>query len=187
MKPPPIHEPFTGAELLGQLGAVREWGAEFWSSFDDRDFFAPLGDAWSPADNVRHLIRSNRPVARALTVPRFVLQLRFGFSRQSSRSYSALRADYREALAGGLQAGSFAPSALPSDRETAAERLQILTRWSDSIADLESALEKWSERALDRVRLPHPGLGLLTVREMLFFTLYHNTHHALGVAQRTER
>jgi hypothetical protein len=37
---------------------------------------------------------------------------------------------------------------------------------------------------LDRLRLPHPGLGLLTVREMLLFTLYHNTHHVLGVERR---
>jgi hypothetical protein len=46
------------------------------------------------------------------------------------------------------------------------------------------ALQGWSEQALDRLRLPHPGLGLLTVREMLLFTLYHNAHHVFGVAQR---
>lgn len=28
-------------------------------------------------------------------------------------------------------------------------------------------------------------LGKLTVREMLFFTLYHNLHHAQNVARRT--
>jgi hypothetical protein len=29
--------------------------------------------------------------------------------------------------------------------------------------------------------LPHPLLGPLSVREMLFFTVYHNTHHVLNV------
>jgi hypothetical protein len=36
---------------------------------------------------------------------------------------------------------------------------------------------------LERIRLPHPLLGRLTTREMLFFTLYHNQHH-VEVAKR---
>ena len=49
---------------------------------------------------------------------------------------------------------------------------------------LHGAITRWGERALDRFRLPHPALGQLTVREMLFFTLYHNLHHVLNVAAR---
>jgi uncharacterized damage-inducible protein DinB len=37
---------------------------------------------------------------------------------------------------------------------------------------------------LDRLRLPHPALGKLTVREMLFFTIYHNIHHVENVVRR---
>jgi hypothetical protein len=51
-------------------------------------------------------------------------------------------------------------------------------------AELYGAVEGWSERALDRFRLPHPALGQLTVREMLHFTLYHNLHHVENVAAR---
>ena len=45
----------------------------------------------------------------------------------------------------------------------------------------------WSERALDRYRLPHPLLGRLTVREMLLFTLYHSVHHFSLVSTRVEQ
>jgi hypothetical protein len=45
----------------------------------------------------------------------------------------------------------------------------------------------WSERQLDRIRLPHPVLGKLSVREMLFFTLYHNQHHIEAVKRRLTR
>ena len=38
-------------------------------------------------------------------------------------------------------------------------------------------LGNWSEKDLDKYKLPHPLLGKLTVREMLFFTIYHNEHH----------
>jgi hypothetical protein len=54
-------------------------------------------------------------------------------------------------------------------------------------ANLHSAIDTWGERGLERLRLPHPALGLLTVREMLFFTLYHNLHHVLNVADRLGR
>ena len=32
--------------------------------------------------------------------------------------------------------------------------------------------------------MPDPALGQLTVREMLYFTLYHNLHHVRNVAGR---
>lgn len=182
--PAPVAEPFTGAELARDLAAVRDWGAAYWRALPGDDFFAPLAGGWSPADHVRHLARSNRPVARALELPRVVLLARFGATWRDSRGYSELRAAYREALDGGLQAGRFAPDPLPATRRNDAERLDTLERWSATLTRLAAATRDWSERGLARLRLPHPGLGLLTVREMLLFTLYHNTHHVLGVARR---
>lgn len=184
MKPPPLSEPFTKSEILRDLSAVHDWSAEYWRSFDRAEFFAPLGDAWSPADNVRHLIKSNRPVAQALKVPKLFLLLRFGFTRRPSRSYSALKATYYEALDSGLKAGRFGASPIPPDQQTDERREQELTKLSQTFSDLSAAIQGWSEKALDRLRLPHPGLGLLTVREMLLFTIYHNTHHVLGVERR---
>lgn len=185
-RPSPIAEPFTRPEILRDLDAVRAWGAEFWEGFGVDEFFAPIGEAWSPADNVRHLIKSNRPVARALGLPRVALLLRFGFTFRPSRTYPKLRATYHEALASGLRAGDYTPKPLPSGEQSAEQRQEILARYSQSLSDLGAALQGWSEGSLDRLRLPHPGLGMLTVREMLFFTLYHNTHHVFGVVQRRQ-
>ena len=50
--------------------------------------------------------------------------------------------------------------------------------------NLTRSASGWGEWTLDRLRLPHPALGRLTVREMLFFTLYHNLHHVENVARR---
>lgn len=184
LPPAPVSEPFTAADLARDFSAVREWGSLFWQAVPADRFFESMDGAWSPADHVRHLIKSNRAVARALDMPRLVLLLRFGFTTRASRSYSALRATYKEALDAGLRAGSFTPSPLATPQQTADERARILDNWSVTLTTLESGARKWSERALNRLRLPHPGLGSLTVREMLFFTLYHNTHHVHGVAKR---
>lgn len=184
MKPSPITEPFSKAEILRDLEAVREWSLEFWRRFEAAAFFAPLGDAWSPADNVRHLVKSNRPVARAMDLPRLVLYFRFGIGRRRSRGYSDLRSTYHEALGAGLTAGRFTASPVAAEERTAEGQERILRNLDGTFDALGNALRRWPERALDRARLPHPGLGLLTVREMLLFTLYHNTHHVMGVQRR---
>jgi hypothetical protein len=184
VEPAPIHEPWTAAEVARDLTAVREWSARFWQQFDVPEFFAPMGEAWSPADHVRHLVKSNRPVAMALGLPKLVLLLRFGLARRPSATYSQLVARYHGALAGGLKAGRYAASPLAPERQTAEERQRSLANLDETAAAVGRALGKWSERALDRLRIPHPGMGPLTVREMAFFTLYHNTHHVFAAARR---
>jgi hypothetical protein len=125
-------------------------------------------------------------VARALSLPRVLLLLRFGVSQRPSRPYTALVGSYREALGGGLQAGRFAARPLAPTEQDEPHRDEFLGQLSGTLADVASQLQTWSERSLDRLRLPHPGLGLLTVREMVMFTIYHNSHHVLGVARRSQ-
>ena len=191
MRPAPVDDPFTRDELRRDLAAVREWSGEFWSSFEPDAFFAPFGEAWSPADNVRHVAKANRPVALALRVPRILVLLRYGITGRRSRRYAELVEVYRRALANGLRAGRYAARPLGPEERTAEARTRALALLDSSLADVHSALAGWSERGLDRLRLPHPGIGMLTVREMVTWTIYHNTHHVANVVrlqqQRNER
>ena len=186
MEPTPVNEPYTAAELARDLQAVREWSARYWQRFDVADFFAPIGGGWSPAGHVRHLVKSNRPVAVALGIPKAILALRFGLTWRPSRRYSDLVAFYHAALSRGLKAGRYEASPLPPERHNDAQRRESLAALDDSLAALVRQVPRWGERALDRLRLPHPGIGMLTVREMTMFTVYHNTHHVLGVARQLE-
>ncbi len=38
-------------------------------------------------------------------------------------------------------------------------------------------MNKYSEEELDKYILPHPLMGKVTLREMLYFTIYHVQHH----------
>jgi hypothetical protein len=42
---------------------------------------------------------------------------------------------------------------------------------------LVNNLHKWSEKNLDNTAVPHPLIGKLTLRKMLYFTIYHMKHH----------
>ena len=180
----PVNEPFSKDDLRRDYAAVRAWSEAFWLSFEPEEFFAPIGEAWSPADNVRHLLKSNGPVERGLKFPKLLVFLRFGVSLRKSRSYSELVATYKEALGDGLTAGRFAARPLAVEEQTPEVQKRVVAELSATLENLASAFGRWSDLSLDRLRFPHPGLGLLTVREMLFFTLYHNTHHVIGVAKR---
>jgi hypothetical protein len=56
------------------------------------------------------------------------------------------------------------------------------------VSKLCLSLDTYSEDELDQYILPHPLLGKLTLREMLFFTIYHVKHHEnLIINQVSER
>lgn len=179
-----IRPPRTAAELVAELERAAAADDAFWQRFEIHEFFAPIGRAWSPADNVRHLAKSTRPVASALRLPAIVVRAMFGGAERPSRDYPRLVADYRAALAAGGDAGRYAPRPLTGELEPSVERERILAAKRTADVELVARAGRWRERALDRAVLPHPLLGKLTVREMLFFTLYHGAHHVANVERR---
>ena len=170
----------------GKSEIIEAWSDEylevgrFFAAIDGDAFFAAPAGVWSPAENLVHLIRSARPVATALRMPKPLLRLRFGRMDRPSQSFAELRATYLDvALAGGAVAsGGFVPQVTGSGREV---KQRILTAWNGTGRQLERMLAPWPEEALDRLALPHPLLGKLSVREILFFTLYHTMHHVNDV------
>jgi len=176
--------PRSGAEIIAALHEVHRGSVAYWATFSDAEFFAPVDTAWSPADNVRHLSKSVRAVQQGLRLPPFVVRLVFGAASGPARDYETIRTIYRDRLAQGASAGRFAPAPKPAAADPAAERRRIMRAHEASVADLTARIAKWSEAQLDSRALPHPLLGKLSVREMLFFTVYHNTHHVANVQRR---
>lgn len=176
--------PASGPEFADALGALLASGNAYLATVPDAAFFAPQGSAWSPAGHVRHLQASSAPLALALKLPRWVLSLRFGRGSGHSRSFAEMREAYLATLSSGGQAGRFAPAAEPFPADPRARRNEILNAWAAVTVELQGVIRRWPEPAFDSHRLPHPLLGLLTVREMLAFTVYHTAHHLRRVAER---
>jgi hypothetical protein len=176
--------PFEGAEVVAELRRLHEECEAYLRTLPADVFVQRQGEKWSPAEHVRHLSKSIRPLVLALGLPRFILWVRFGRAAVASRPFDVMRETYRARLAAGATAGRFAPSPQPPPGDAAGYREAVLVPWRTTNAELQSRIAGWDEAALDRYRLPHPALGKLTVREMLFFTLYHNAHHLNLVASR---
>lgn len=126
---------------------------------------------WSPAQQAEHLVKSVRPVTLAFSLPKFVLPLIFGRANRQSRTYDDLIAKYKAKLAaGGTASKPFVPG-IPENPAAVYAELE------KTVASLCNRMESFSEEQLDTLILPHPLLGKLTLREMLYFTAYHAQHH----------
>lgn len=178
-----IPEPATSTQIAATLERVQEESVAYWSGFDTAAFFAKIDGHWSPAENVRHLIKSIRPVTKALGLPRLVLRIMFGWPRRNSTPWPEIQSRYLGLLDAGGNAGRFAPSER-EETDLEAGRARIMGQFVLANRDLRAAIAKWPDRLLDRYQLPHPLLGKLTLREMLIFTAYHQVHHLDGVRRR---
>ncbi|MFN8582997.1 MAG: DinB family protein [Gemmatimonadaceae bacterium] len=180
-------EPYAIADLARTLGRLTREGAALMEGLPLEVFFAPQRDRWSPAEHVRHLVKSSRPLILAYRLPRFVSKVLFGSATTPSRTFVALRDDYRSLLAAGGKAGRFAPSAEGTPRDPAARRREILAAWHDVNDRVSTAWTRWRGIQLDQAVFPHPLLGKLTAREMAMFTVYHTSHHLTLVRDRLPR
>jgi len=179
-----LKDPFSKDEVLQSLAGVNREVADYFAAIPANAFFTPFPAAWSPAENLVHLIKSVSPVAKALKLPKLLLRVLFGVSKKSSRRFHQLKNDYRRVLAkGGRATGRYIPTVqVATEFEPAQKR--ILLKWNEVGERLLAGVRAWNEDDLEKMRLPHPLLDKLTAREMLFFTLYHNLHHVNNVRQR---
>ncbi len=128
---------------------------------------------WTTGQHLDHLIKSVLPLNQAFLLPKFVYRLKFGKPNRPPRDFAALVARYKEKLAGGGQAPSrFVPPVV-----ALGQKHLLIEKFSKEYQILANKTLKWKEADLDAYLLPHPLLGKVTVREMLFFTVYHIVHH----------
>ncbi len=146
---------------------------QYLGSLDEHSFLFSPAEKWSAAEHLDHLLKSVQPVNLALLLPNFVLKMMFRKANRPSKSYEELVEKYKAKLsAGGKAPKAFAPKKISfNERETNLKKLESLA------AAIAKKTNKYSDEDLDTLILPHPLLGKLTLREMLYFTAYHCTHH----------
>lgn len=164
----------TKAEIISRLQEKHQQFTAYIVSLSDADFMYSLhGEKWTAGQQMDHIRLSVSPLGMAFGLPKFIPRLLFGKAKRPSENYDTVVAKYRHALAnGGIAVKGYAPKTIPL-----AEKAALKTQTDQTLTHVLRRLEKYSEQDLDTLRLPHPLLGKLTLREMLYFTLYHVQHH----------
>jgi DinB superfamily len=142
------------------------------SSFSEQKFAQiPPDGKWSVGQHLDHLIRSTKPLNMVLDFP-IILRI-FGKANRPSRSFDELVAKYQGVLeAGGVATGRYIPAIILGE-----QKKKMMSELEKQKLKLKKNIDSWSESLLDRVVIPHPLIGKLTAREMMFFTIYHTSHH----------
>ena len=166
-------------ELFAGLRDANQRVTQWFTEIPAENFFTRQGEIWSASDNVDHLIRSHKPISKALKLPKFTLQAMFGKPERRSKTYEEICDLYRAEIARGAQAsGRFLPEQQSPVENAEEKKAELLEQWSKASTELVAVAEKWGDNDLDGYLLLHPLIGKLTIREMLFFTIYHNLRHA---------
>jgi hypothetical protein len=148
---------------------------------EEEFLYAPI-DKWTAAQQLDHIHKSVKPLTQAMGYPKFIPRLLFGKANRPSKTYEELINRYNEKLSlGGRASGRFVPPTIAASQKDGLIKL-ILT----SVNKLCNRIEKFSETELDNLILPHPLLGKITIREMLYFTAYHVAHHKAIIKRALE-
>jgi hypothetical protein len=169
----------TRDEIKKALLAKHKDFGDYILSLNESDFTRSRQLKWTAGQQLDHICRSTSLLPLGLTMPRFMTRILFGKPNRPSMDYHTLVKKYGTVLAnGGKASGIFIPRKVNfSNRE------QLANRLLKQVSKINAALDGITEADLDEYRLPHPLLGKLTLREMMYFTLYHVDHHKAKTAE----
>jgi hypothetical protein len=160
-------------EIIAELRSSFKALSDTCRVVDDSVFNESRSGKWTPAENFQHLVSATKMTSLAFTLPKFMHVMLYGKPRRTSHGFSKVISNYTQKLNEGAQAsGVYVP------KKTNYHKHDLTTRLHNEGNKLIAALEnKWTDEQLDNYQISHPILGLLTVRELAYFTIYHNGHH----------
>lgn len=149
---------------------------QFLNTHDDLKWNQGPEGKWTTGQHVIHLIQSTKPLNKALSVPKFILQYKFGKANRNARSYDEVVTRYLDKLAkvdGKITSpySSKMPETPPTGKD---ELINELTKQKDILL---KKLDKHSEKQLDKYLVPHPAMGRMILREIIMWSAYHTEHH----------
>ena len=170
-------------QIISQLQKNHRDFTDYIKSLREEDLLFTTDNKWTAGQQAEHILRSIKPVKLAFTLPKFLLKLFFGSANRPSRTYEQLLSRYKEKLAaGGRASGRFIPQpvAFNAKQKICNEILLV----NDALC---KRVDSCTEEDLEKYILPHPLLGKLTLREMLYFNILHAAHHKNSVAMLLHR
>ena len=163
----------TRGEISDKLQVTTKEFTNYITTLSEEDFYYSYNDKWNAGQQMEHIYKSIVPLNKALILPKAIMKMNFGKANRPSRTYEELVERYKEKL----QSGGQAPAQFEPDGVSYEKRFKLADKLVKAAHTLTKRLKKFTEEDLDLLILPHPLLGKLTLREMMYFTDYHTKHH----------
>ncbi len=145
------------------------------NGLSDDDFLRSPNQKWTAGQQLEHIIQSVIPVQKAFELPKTVLEAKFGTTNRTNKDYDELVTHYLLVLKENqnyVLPEKFDPARISlKDKKAKLDFLETL------IEKLIHNMLNYNDHHLETQILPHPLMGKLTLREILYFTAYHVKHH----------
>jgi len=139
----------------------------------DEEYLYAYQQKWTAGQQLEHIVLCVKPLVQVFSMDKAAIEKNFGAFAGPGRSYETLLALYHEKL----QEGGKAPTRFVPETTGIDQRAALLETLTKLIHSLCAKIETFTEQELDTLCLPHPLLGNLTLREMLYNATYHVEHH----------
>jgi DinB superfamily len=147
----------------------------------NEDHFFHSDGKWSIAENLEHLRLSFARSKKGLFIPKFLSKMMFGKPAHSSLPYEVLEEKYHQKLKEGAKASKEYIPTVQRERTGKEALMQRFKNTTDSY--LNEIRYYWEENNIDNYQLPHPVLGNITARELMYFNIFHCWHHFNSMRQ----
>lgn len=161
-------------ELILEVKRIHEFLYEFYEGIPIEYFNGnAIPEGWTPRQNLKHLISSNKYFGLWIGAPRFLLSL-LGKPKEGQIPIEKISATNRKGI---KDYGKYRkdPNPNPRDKE------ELLKKFRVKIDYLVNQIESRTEDELEKFRAPFGGMNLKT---FVFFILKHNLHHSQVVQLR---
>lgn len=179
-----IKNPHSKEEILSSMRDITEKVYLYYSSLPPEIFFNDRMGGWSPAQNLNHITFIAQLAILLLRIPFFFL-IPFG-KRRDQKDFLTLREEYIGSPKP-IYIGPLAPAEIHLPPEPESVIRNLLVSWKKTNTELADALATVPESNFDEYSLPHPSLGMLSFREMMYVLIIHPVHHTYKVEQKTSR
>ncbi len=166
------------SKIYQQLKDQHQEMMSYLHSLDQEQIHQQVDGKWSALQNVDHLLKSVKVVNPAVRKPSILLRSAFGKPNREARTYEALVQRYQEKLKDGK---AQSPKEYQAADSKDMDAQSILQDYDNEMQTFLKFVAKVKERKLDRTLLPHPLLGRLLMREVLYFMHYHTDHHLAAI------
>lgn len=146
---------------------------DYINGLNDDEFKFAYESKWTAGQQLKHILLCVSPLVQVFGMPSIMIEQNFGTTKTESRTYEKLLVDYLEKL----NNGGKAPSQYVPEIVTDNEKSELLNTLPKLIKKLNKEIEVFTENELDTLCIPHPLLGNISLREMLFNAIYHVKHH----------
>ncbi|TMM58067.1 DinB family protein [Maribacter algarum] len=160
-------------KLIASLKQNYDAFINFVDSLSNESYDYSVAGKWSAGLHTAHLMLSVKPLVYVFELDKTSIVEKFGNTTKIGCTYTEMKNLYFEKL----KDGGKAPERFVPDIAAARPKTELAQKLRVLIDQLCISIDRFSEEELDSFCVPHPLLGSLSLREMLYNAIYHAEHH----------